>query len=282
VRVRGTETYARAQGHVGQFFVVTTPSRFHCTLSSGTRNPNYRGASVRDAQAWLNRRWRQLRASLERKGFPFYGLRTVEPHHDGTPHWNVLMFAPVAALAVIEREFERYFLLSDSSDEPGARIRRVRCKAIDGHGVGVDQEDGKHHRDTRDTCIRVEAWASIHAVRQFQFFGGPPATVWRELRRLGRTSFGVIEGARLAADEPSWSTYMEVQGGVRPPLTGWAVRLHKRYIAEPGVYGDPLGMQVTGIESDGLVEITREGDWTIDWPVARSWRGLFSSLESCQ
>ena len=301
VRVRGTETYARAQGHIGQFLVVTTPSRFHCVSSSGARNPSYCGESVRDAQAWLNRRWRQLRAALERKGFPFYGLRTVEPHHDGTPHWNVLIFAPADATEAIRQEFERYFLLSDSPHEPGARTRRVRCKsidpakgdatsyiakyiskAIDGYGVGADLEDGKHHRDTRDTCIRVEAWASIHGIRQFQFFGGPPAAVWRQLRRLGRTSLGVIESARLAAEEPSWSAYMEAQGGARPPLSGWAVRLHKCYVAEPGLYGDPLGMQVTGVESDGLVEITRAGEWRIEWPISRPWCGFFSPLESCQ
>ena len=75
---------------------------------------------------------------------------------------------------------------------------------------------------------------------------------------------------------------MEAQGGARPPLSGWAVRLHKCYVAEPGLYGDPLGMQVTGVESDGLVEITRAGEWRIEWPISRPWCGFFSPLESCQ
>jgi hypothetical protein len=113
-----------------------------------------------------------LRAALQRKGLVFYGLRTTEPHHDATPHWNVLFFSTVDDAEAIAQEFDRYFLFSDSPDEPGASVRRVRCKemdpdkgdatsyvakyiskGIDGVGVGVDQEDGSRGRDARDTIL---------------------------------------------------------------------------------------------------------------------------------
>jgi Bacteriophage replication gene A protein (GPA) len=301
VRVRGIETYATAHGHVGQFFVVTTPSRFHCMLESGVRNSRHHGATIRDGQWWLNHQWQLLRASLGRKAVAFYGLRTAEPHHDATPHWNVLIFSPPADAETIAREFERYFLLNDSPDEPGARncrVRRVKIdpakgdatsyiakyisKAIDGFGVGVDHEDNEHRRDAKETCVRVEAWASIHGIRQFQFFGGPPVSVWRELRRLQRVSLGVIEDARQAAEEPSWCSYIDVQGGTHRRGVAWPVRVHKAYSADPGLYGDPLGTKTVGIESDNLVEVTRSRQWEIKWPVADRWTGFFSSSESCQ
>ncbi len=231
----------------------------------------------------------------------FYGLRTAEPHHDGTPHWNVLLFARAADAVAIAAGFEKYFLLNDSPEEPGARTHRVRrveidpakgdatsyiakyiSKGIDGFGVGIDHEDSERQRDTIETCVRVEAWASIHGIRQFQFFGGPSVTVWRELRRLSRASLGVIEEARQAAEEPSWCAYVNVQVGTQGRSGGRPVRLHKTQSDAVGLYGDPAGARIVGVESDDLVEVTREREWTIRWPGADPSLGFFSSLESCQ
>jgi hypothetical protein len=106
--------------------------------------------------------------------------------------------------------------------------------------------------------------------------------VWRELRRLGRPSCAVIEAARLAAEEPSWCAYIEAQGGTRRGRSGWPVRVHKRYVSDAGLYGDPIGMQVSGIECDELVEITHVRQWEIQWPATRRRCGFLSSSESCQ
>ncbi len=303
VRVRGVQQWAEAHGHIADFYVVTLPSRFHCFEEDGERNSRYCGATVRDGQDQLNRQWQRLRASLRRRGIVFYGVRTVEPHHDGTPHWNVLLFASPADAEVIQAQVHKYFLLADSPDEPGARAHRVRrveidpakgdatgyvakyvSKGIDGFGVGVDHEDRERMRDAVENCVRVEAWASIHGIRQFQFFGGPLVSVWREERRMKRPSRGVIEAVRLAADAPDWSSYIQVQGGVHRPAAGWPVRLHKAYSEDPGLYGEPVGARIVGVESDELVEVTREREWIIHWPGADPPRPFFSSLESesCQ
>jgi hypothetical protein len=314
VRVRGVETYAIAQGHVGLFFVVTLPSRFHCMREDGTKNPRYGGASVRDGQEWMNRQWQRLRAALNRNGILFYGLRTAEPHHDGTVHWNMLMFVSPADAKALATEFEKYFLLADSPDEPGARAHRVRCKpidralgdatsyiakyiskGIDGFGVGIDEEDRDRRREAVETCVRAEAWASLHGIRQFQFFGGPTVSVWREVRRLQRPSMGLIEAVRQAADEPNWTAYIRVQGGVRPTnsstaitstiaatTTRWPVCVYKADSDEPGLYGDPVRGRIVGVESDDLVEVTRVREWVINWPGTRRSPGFFSSSESCQ
>jgi hypothetical protein len=301
VRVRGLETYANERGHVGYFYVVTLPSRFHCRDWNGAKNPRYHDATVHDGQRWLNRQWQCLRSSLLRKGIVVYGLRTAEPHHDGTPHWNVLMFAQPADADAIAIEFDKYFLLSDSPDEPGACAHRVRrivmdpekgdatsylakyiSKGIDGFRVGIDHEDTERQREAIETCVRVEAWSSIHGVRQFQFFGGPPVTVWRELRRLRRLSLGVIEVARQAAEEPSWASYIRAQGGAQRLTPNRPVRLHTINSESTGLYGDPLGTRIVGVESDDLVEVTRDREWTINWPGTGGTIGFLSSSESCQ
>jgi hypothetical protein len=316
VRVRGIESYATAQGHIGLFFVVTLPSRFHCMREDGSKNPSWRGASVRDGQDWMNRQWRRLRAALNRTEIPFYGLRTAEAHHDGTVHWNLLMFALPADAEILATALEKYFLLADSPDEPGARAHRVRrtlidpalgdatsyiakyiSKWIDGFGVGTDGEDRHRHRDAVETCVRAEAWASLHGIRQFQFFGGPGVSVWREVRRLKRPSLGLIEAVREAAEAPNWTAYIRVQGGVRrtrrrPQVnsttstaitaTPWPVRVHRIYSNQPGLYGDPITARIVGVESDDLVEVTREREWVINWPGAVRSPAVFSSSESCQ
>jgi len=284
VRAHGWEDHAREHGHVASLFVITLSSRFHRMDERGGRVSKFDGSTPRDGQEWLNRQWRRMRSSMHRKGIQFYGLRTVEPHHDATPHWNVLVFAAPADMAAVAAEFDKYFLRADSPDEPGACTRRVRrveidpsrggatsyiakyiSKNIDGFGIGSDHEDSDPQRDASETCIRAEVWASIHGIRQFQFFGGPAVTVWRELRRLRRPSMGIIEEARCAADSPDWCGFVRAMGGVGWSPTARPVRLHKIHEDTVGAYGDPLGSSVVGVESDDLVEVTRPRTWFVEW-----------------
>jgi hypothetical protein len=103
------------------------------------------------------------------------------------------------------------FLLGDQPDEPGARKYRVRreeidpakgsaagyvakyiAKNIDGFAVGLDGEDSKRRRDATDTAARIDAWRSTHGIRLFQQIGGPPVSIWRELRRIKNSKVPVI------------------------------------------------------------------------------------------
>jgi hypothetical protein len=94
VRLRGFETIAKQQGHVCDFFTITCPGSYHPRLSkSGQLNPNYQpGIGPREAQAHLQKVWSRARAKLHRKGIRMCGFRVAEPHHDGTPHWHMVLF----------------------------------------------------------------------------------------------------------------------------------------------------------------------------------------------
>jgi hypothetical protein len=99
-RIRGCEEYADKAGHVGYFLTGTCPSKFHAVQISGKgpratirKNPKYDGVSTpRDAQDWLCRQWQKTRAEWARDGINPYGFRVAEPHHDGCPHWHMLLW----------------------------------------------------------------------------------------------------------------------------------------------------------------------------------------------
>ncbi|GHB33064.1 replication endonuclease [Salinicola rhizosphaerae] len=212
LRIRDTEVEATRLGHVGLFFTLTTPSRFHAVLAgSSKRNPKYDGSTPRDAQQHLQKLWAQARASLARDGLGIYGIRVVEPHHDGTPHWHLLVWAQpdhVEAVTETLRGYAEAESPEELYDRFGARttarfkveridpkrgtaagyVAKYISKNINGEqfaraGVEGDHLDSYGH-DLADTAPRIEAWAATWGIRQFQFLGLPSVTVWREVRRL--------------------------------------------------------------------------------------------------
>ena len=98
VRIAGFEEYSKSMGWEGWFYTITTPSKFHAAHRSGNRNDKFSGASPRDAQQYLCKLWAQFRSLAKREtkskpyAWEFFGIRVAEPHHDGTPHWHILVF----------------------------------------------------------------------------------------------------------------------------------------------------------------------------------------------
>lgn len=210
LRMAGCEEIATDLGDVGVFVTLTCPSKYHAVLAkSGTANPNYNNSTAREAQAYLMGVWACIRAALHRDGIKPYGFRIAEPHHDGCPHWHLLLFVPRQHAKELRDTMTAYALAEDG-DEPGAaknRIKIVRIEASKGTAAGYIAKyvgkniDGEHvggqlDRDGNPIAAdlvgdeivkpaqRVEAWASTWGIRQFQPIGQPPVTVWRELRRV--------------------------------------------------------------------------------------------------
>ena len=109
-RIRGCEEWAEARGLAGIFTTNTCPSRFHAQLKSGGFNPKHNGESPSDAQAWLSRQWAKTRAKLARDGVPVMGFRVAEPHHDGCPHWHMLLWCDAGHVEYVTAVMRKYWL----------------------------------------------------------------------------------------------------------------------------------------------------------------------------
>jgi hypothetical protein len=143
-----------------------------------------------------------IRAELHRRGIQPYGFRVVEPHHDGTPHWHLLLFMPPEHRATV-REVMRHYALQEDGDEPGAALHRFKAiaidpdkgtaagyiakyiaKNIDGHALEKDLLD----KPAQQAAEQITTWATTWGIRQFQQIGGPSVTVWRQGPAIGRRS----------------------------------------------------------------------------------------------
>ncbi len=220
MRCAGFEKMAEFLGHEAIFLTLTCPSRFHRFTGSGKPNPAWSGATPNDGQRYLTALWAKVRAALKRRAIHYYGFRVAEPHHDGCPHWHMLLFVSPeqrgwfsASNFVAGKAKHGAGLvgligaaaMTDTPGEPGALDHRFTAELIDpskgsatgyiakyisknldglteqAESVGLDYASGA---DARDGARRVRAWASLRGLRQFQQLGGPSVTVWRELRRL--------------------------------------------------------------------------------------------------
>lgn len=251
-RIRGFEEVARGLSHAADFVTLTCPSRMHARRSvSGDENPAYDGTTPREAQRYLTRVWARVRAAWDRAGIKPYGFRIAEPHHDGTPHWHMLIFVPAERLQEMRRLLVRH-ALADSGEEAGARRNRIKFVSIDwrrGSAAGYVAKyvakniDGLHvgadlfGNDAVESSARVEAWASTWGIRQFQQIGGPPVGVWRELRRIPETDCERVARARAAADAGDWRAYVEAMGGAARPVLRVEMLVKGDKWAKPSKHG---------------------------------------------
>lgn len=289
-RCRGFEEAAQFMGHTGYFLTFTCPSRFHRVNYAGVTNSKWNGATTKDGQNYLCKVWAKIRAAWKKRGFSPYGFRVAEPHHDGCPHWHILLFFPSEQARVLLSIASRY-ALQDCPTEAGAKKRRFTVKRIDpskgsatgyiakyicknidgtkedGEQMGMDFDSGS---EAGIAAKRVKDWAGVHGIRQFQQIGGPSVTVWRELRRLGEDAetlqLEMFEKPRAAASRGDWFSFWMVQGG--PEVARADLALRPFYDdTNTGIYGEQVQVikGVCGFDDTGLeqLEITRLNEWTV-------------------
>ena len=232
IRMRGFEDIADEFGYCGAFITITAPSKFHAVHAKGGFVKNWNAGTPRDTQKYLCNVWAKIRAKLNREHIKIFGFRVAEPHHDGTPHWHILVFMRPEDKDQVYDIMYKYALAEDW-DEPGARDNRIKfediekekgtatgyiakyiSKNIDGYQLD-DEIDDETGQNLKDMAKNVTAWASRWSIRQFQQIGGAPVTVWRELRRLGsqKVESPAIDPVLAAADAGDWAAYTQLQGG---------------------------------------------------------------------
>lgn len=211
VRMKGVAEYAQRQGMIGYAVTLTAPSKYHRmkTLDDGRLVKNdkweeFGEPTPKDTAAYLGELWAQTRAQLKKAKIDLAGLRTCEPHKDGTPHWHMVIFFKAKDVRTVLKTIKKKFLEVDGN-ERGAKKHRVQLKRIktskdkdltyaavayaigyisknlDGAGLATDTEAGI---DAVNGAQRATAWARVWGIRQFQTFGAPSITVYRELRKV--------------------------------------------------------------------------------------------------
>ncbi len=290
-RIRGFENICNELGYVGEFYTLTAPSKYHATTKAGYRNRKWNGASPSDTQSYLTGLWARIRAKLHREEIRIFGIRVAEPHHDGTPHWHMLMFMlpeDVERVRLIIRDYaweeDRHELRSDKAKkarfhaeaidpEKGSAtgyVAKYISKNIDGYALDGETDDESGEL-LKETAPAVSAWAARWHIRQFQFIGGAPVTVYRELRRLAdtETAHGLsIEFAAVhdAADAGDWAGYVNAQGGPFVRRDDLQVRTLYEPRAEFNQYGEET-VCIRGVYDSSLGSgtpiLTRLTQWKI-------------------
>ncbi|HHT0062827.1 replication endonuclease [Klebsiella michiganensis] len=279
--VKGLELIAEMRGDCAVFYTITCPSRFHATLNNGRPNQKWTSETVRQSSDYLVDTFAAFRKAMHKAGLRWYGVRVAEPHHDGTVHWHLLCFMRKKdrrTLTTLLRKFAiredraelgnntgprfKSELINPRKGTPTSYIAKYISKNIDGRGLAkeISKETGK---SLRDSAEHVSAWASLHRVQQFRFFGIPGRQAYRELRLLAgqaarqqadkKAGTPVLDNPRLdavlaAADAGCFATYIMKQGGVLVPRKHHLVRTAYELNDEPSTYGDH-GIRIYGIWS---------------------------------
>lgn len=280
-RMKGFEDWAVSQGHVSMFYTITCPSKFHRENSDGRRNPKFDGSTAKEGQAYLCDLWNDFRSWYHKRGIRPYGFRIAEPHHDGTPHWHLLLFVRAEDSGRFTDGLRSYALRMDGA-EPGAAAHRFEAtstsdpskgtatgylakyiaKNVDGFEVG---EDFEANAPAATTVDRALTWARTHCIRQFQQIGGPSVTVWREFRRVRTVPEGAVLAAAWAcADGGNWCGFVMHMGGTScaradRPVSIWT-------LAPPGrlnSYYEPAEARVHGLRCGRRELVTRPHEWAL-------------------
>lgn len=294
--IAGIERYAASVGDVGMFITLTTPSKYHPTRQVGKGDSktvqlnhgwNETAFTPKDGQRYLCRIWSLMRTAFKDNDLEVYGMRVVEPHHDGTPHWHMMLFCKPGQRKAINEIMRRYALKEDGHEKGAAKqrfesrhlnqggaagyIAKYVAKNIDGYALDgqLDHDTGK---PLKDTAAAVTAWASTWRIPQFKPIGLPTMGAYRELRKLPR---GVsiasefddkVEAARAAADKGDFDLYIIAQGGANMPRDAQAVRVARKVTDEVNAYEEDIE-RVVGIYAPhlgaGHIRITRSADWRI-------------------
>lgn len=287
-RIGGFERLAASTKlFVAMFYTITCPSKYHAFHVHGARNEKWVQAgmpSPRDAQQYLNGVWQEARAALQRAGVRWFGFAIAEPHHDGCPHWHMLLWIQPDKKDTATKVLEYYACredreelnrgdgedltprfkpveIDDSKGSAAGYVVKYVSKNIDGHGIEADLFDG----DAVEGAARIEAWASTWGIRQFRQIGGPSVTVWRELRRcrdeymLNDEEFQKIQAA---ANQGDWAAFTELMGGPLVARKDMKVRAHMVARVERNDY-DEIVLAIMGVVYAGQVAVTRTHEWSI-------------------
>lgn len=328
---KGLENLAEMRGDKAMFYTITCPSKYHATLKDGVPNPKWSTKTIKESSDYLVNLFAGIRKKLNRLGLRWYGVRIAEPHHDGTVHWHLMCIMEKKDRAAITQVM-RDFAIREDRQELGRDIKpRFDVKPVLkskgtitsyltkylGKNVRGSNLKGKLDKATGKPIVsketgqplgedteRAVAWASLHGVQQFRFFGIPSRQVYRELRMLAgqlrrkaeakaikleaalpeesKDETGLnrvwlwkkvlankaMDDVLAAADAGCMATYILKQGGVLEPRQNHLIRTAYIESETPNDYGEH-GTKIFGIWSPSLGERSRVCIHSDNWKMVR-------------
>lgn len=284
-RLRGTEEAAKAAGFEAIFVTWTAPAKYHAI------SKKWNGSDPRETQQYLTKQWAKARAEIKDAWIQVCGVRVVEPHNDETPHWHLLLFVKPEQKSALISILQRYACQHEKEELAGKNgikprfvvehidpskgsavgyIAKYISKSINGakneHETALDIDlDTGERIDTGeavpDVAEKVRAWASTWKIRQFQFVGLPPVTLWRELRRERdgiQSETAAMSRADLihhAANRGNFAAYIKLNNGLCATRASGGVELLKQEYKNQ--YGF-IKQRIAGFMAGELVQHTRK------------------------
>jgi hypothetical protein len=307
--VRVSEGYSEIASQIGYeclFITLTAPSckhkmqlkyerkGHHKKAISAIPNPSFDGSSPKEVNRYLAHLYELITAKLARNNIHKFGIRSVEPHHDGTPHWHFCLFLHPKDIEQTKDIFREY-ALKDYPNEKGASKQRVKFEVIpSGAATGylikyitknttgtalnnsLEKDIGTewYGTDPLDNVLKIESWARDCGIRQFQVIGVHSVQAYREFRRLEEQT-GHLESIRQAAQDGDWASFVNLMGGPFATLKDIEIRLaygaRQKLDKETGEvieqttskYGDDAKDTVIGLIHAGVTILTRIHFWEV-------------------
>lgn len=185
------------RGYVCGLITLTCPPRYH------PASPQYDGSSFRDGHEYLNALYRKLFRHLGKTykaNDDYFGIRVVEAHLDGCPHWHIVLFSTedffekltykLSTLYISDERPEGYFednksdiLRIFSYETRTSTPLSYICKHL---AFALQRMKGsENHLDSLRNLYAIRA----AGVRQVQLIGANGlSTKLKALRRVARSS----------------------------------------------------------------------------------------------
>ncbi|MFL0952984.1 replication endonuclease [Vibrio parahaemolyticus] len=228
-KTKGLENRATEMGYGWAFLTMTASAHLHSNPVKGKSSWNKSNANAPKKE--LQKSWAAFGREMASRGYPMseghiFGMRVVEPHQDGTPHWHMVVFYNLdleeklfSSSGLFQKHFNRgsqHSLkivigeISDSGSLENVASAATYCfkyitKAMGGdfineHGIR-SYDDNLNVSNANATVDAIEAWRAATGSRAYQMFGiNGYSGYWNYTRkiahRIGKLETYEIDGKK--------------------------------------------------------------------------------------